>query len=272
MTPRIAHNPTLVVSPDMAKLNFSVCIEMLFNNLDLLDRPAAVAAAGMPAFEFWGWSGKPMDDIKAAADAAGVKIAGFCCDGGVPLVDSKTTAQWVETAKGSIDEAKRLGVETLIVTTGQEIEGVCRCDQHNAIVAGLKGLAPYAETNGITLVLEPLNILVNHQGYYLSTSDEGFQIIDEVASPAVKLLFDIYHQQITEGNLIDRITANISKIGHFHVADVPGRHEPGTGEINYTNVFATIAELGYSGHVGLEFTSTTTAAEALAKVKVIAGM
>jgi len=256
----------------MAKLNFSVCIEMLFTNLDLLERPAAVAAAGLPAFEFWGWGNKPMDEIKAAADAAGVKIAGFCCDGGVPLVDSQTTAQWVETAKASIDEAKRLGVDTLIVTTGQEIEGVCRCEQHNAIVAGLKGLAPYAEANGITLVLEPLNILVNHQGYYLSTSDEGFQIIDEVGSPAVKLLFDIYHQQITEGNLIDRITANISKIGHFHVADVPGRHEPGTGEINYVNVFNKIAELGYDRHVGLEFTTTTTPEEAMAKVKKIAGL
>jgi hydroxypyruvate isomerase len=256
----------------VAKLNFSVCIEMLFNNLDILERPAAVAAAGMPAIEFWGWGNKPLDELKAAADAAGVKIAGFCCDGGVPLVDAKTTDQWVETAKKSVDEAKRLGVETLIVTTGQEIEGVCRCEQHNAVVAGLKGLAPYAEANGITLVLEPLNVLVNHKGYYLATSDEGFQIIDEVGSPAVKLLFDIYHQQITEGNLIDRITANLSKIGHFHVADVPGRHEPGTGEINYRNVFNKIAELGYDKYVGLEFTTTTTPEEAMAKVKKIAGM
>ncbi|MHB8997765.1 MAG: hydroxypyruvate isomerase family protein [Armatimonadota bacterium] len=256
----------------MAKLNFSVCIEMLFNNLDILERPAAVAANGMPAIEFWGWGNKPLDELKAAADAAGVKIAGFCCDGGVPLVDAKTTNQWVETAKKSVDEAKRLGVETLIVTTGQEIEGVCRCEQHNAVVAGLKGLAPYAEANGITLVLEPLNVLVNHKGYYLATSDEGFQIIDEVGSPAVKLLFDIYHQQITEGNLIDRITANISKIGHFHVADVPGRHEPGTGEINYCNVFNKIAELGYDKYVGLEFTTTTTPEEAMAKVKKAAGI
>lgn len=256
----------------MAKLNFSVCIEMLFTHLDLLERPAAVAAAGMPAFEFWGWGNKPMDEIKAAADAAGVKIAGFCCDGGGALVDGSYTDQWVETAKKSIDEAVRLGVETLIVTTGQELEGVCRCEQHKAIVAGLKGIAPYAEANGITLVLEPLNILVNHKGYYLSTSDEGFAILDEVGSPNVKLLFDIYHQQITEGNLIDRISANIDKIGHFHVADVPGRHEPGTGEINYANVFAKIAELGYNRHVGLEFTTTTTPEEAMAKVKKAAGM
>ncbi|MEN6546978.1 MAG: TIM barrel protein [Armatimonadia bacterium] len=250
----------------MAKLKFSVCIEMLFTDLDILERPAAVAAAGMPGIEFWGWKQKDLNAIKAKADAAGVKIAGFCVQTDAALVNPETTAEWVEDAKASIDEAKRLGVPSLIVTTGQEIEGMPRATQHAAVVAGLKGIAPYAEAAGITLVLEPLNVLVNHRGYYLATSDEGFEILDEVGSPRVKLLYDIYHQQITEGNLIDRITAGIDKIGHFHVADVPGRHEPGTGEINYRNVFAKIAELGYEGYVGLEFTTTTTAAEAMAKV------
>jgi hydroxypyruvate isomerase len=254
----------------MASLNFSICIEMLFTDLDLLARPEAVAAAGYSAYEFWHWSGKPMDDLQAAADAAGVKLVCFHCEAGVPLVNPETTAQWLVDARGSIAEAKRRGVSTLIVATGQEIVGLPRAAQHAAIVAGLEGLAPLAEAEGITLVLETLNVLVDHKGYYLSTSDEGIEIVDEVGSPAVKLLYDIYHQQITEGNLIDRITAGLSKIGHFHVADVPGRHEPGTGEINYANVFAALAELGYNGYVGLEFTSTTTSAEALAKVKTIA--
>lgn len=270
-------SPTCLIKPSMAVmtmpgLNFSVCVEMLFDDLDLLARPAAVAAAGFAAFEFWHWSSKPMDELQAAADAAGVRIVCFHCEAGVPLVDPQTTAQWVADAQASIAEAKRRGVSRLIVATGQEIAGMPRASQHAAIVAGLRGLAPLAEAQGITLLLETLNVLVDHKGYYLSTSDEGFEIVDEVASPAVKLLYDIYHQQITEGNLIARITAGLDRIGHFHVADVPGRHEPGTGEINYANVFARIAELGYDGYVGLEFTSTTTAAEALAKVKAIAGI
>ena len=261
----------MAVSP-MASLNFSVCIEMLFTDLDLLARPAAVAAAGYSAYEFWHWSGKPMDDLQAAADAAGVKLVCFHCEAGVPLVDPATTGQWIADAQGSIAEARRRGVSRLIVATGQEIVGLPRAAQHAAIVAGLTGLAPLAEAEGITLLLETLNVLVDHKGYYLSTSDEGFEIVDEVASPAVKLLYDVYHQQITEGNLIDRITAGLSNIGHFHVADVPGRHEPGTGEINYASVFAQIAELDYDGYLGMEFTSTTTTVEALAKVKAIAGM
>jgi hydroxypyruvate isomerase len=256
----------------MAPLNFSVCIEMLYSDRDLLDRLNAVAAAGYPAVEFWGWKQKPMDAIKARADECGVRIAGFCVQCETALVNPATGAEWVADARSSIDEAARLGVGTLIVTTGQEILDLSREVQHEAIVNSLRALAPYAEDKGVTLVLEPLNILVNHKGYYLSTSDEGFQIVDEVGSPRVKLLFDLYHQQITEGNLMDRFSARIADIGHFHVADVPGRHEPGTGELNYANIFARIAELGYAAHVGLEFTATTTADEALAQVRRIAGM
>jgi hydroxypyruvate isomerase len=256
----------------MGALQFSVCIEMIFGDRDFLDRIDGVAAAGLPAFEFWTWKQKDMDAIKARADEKGVHIAGFCVQCDAPLVNPETTAAWVEDAKASIAEAKRLGVPALIVTTGNEIEGLCRCEQHKAIVAGLKGLAPVAEDAGINLCLEPLNLRVDHAGYYLSTSEEGFEILDEVGSPRVKLLFDIYHQQITEGDLISRITSNVAKIGHFHVADVPGRMEPGTGEINYVNVFQRMAGLDYAGHVGLEFRCSGTPEAALAQVKQIAGI
>jgi hydroxypyruvate isomerase len=120
--------------------------------------------------------------------------------------------------------------------------------------------------------VEPLNIAVNHKGYYLYSSAEGFDIIRAVGSPNVKLLYDIYHQQVTEGNLIQTITENIELIGHFHVADVPGRHEPGTGEINYANVLKAIDETGYNGYVGLEYAPKASALESLRKVKALAGL
>lgn len=255
----------------MAQLNFSVCIEMLFNDLDLLKRPGAVAKVGLPGYEFWGWKQKDMDALKAAGDAAGIKLAAFAVQTDTALVNPETTQEWVNDAKVSVAEAKRLGVPVILVTTGQELD-LPRQVQHDAIIAGLKGLASTAEQAAVTLVLEPLNILVDHKGYYLSTSDEGFEILDEVNSPRVKLLYDIYHQQITEGNLIARITDNMDRIGHFHVADVPGRYEPGTGEINYANVFARIAETNYDGFIGLEFRPSTDAATALGRVKEIAGM
>jgi hydroxypyruvate isomerase len=260
----------MAVSP-MAQLKLSACIEMIFNQLDILDRPAAVAEVGLPGLEFWGWKNKDVEAIKAKADAAGVQIAAFCIVADAPLVNPETTATWVAGAQESILLAERVGVPTLITTTGQEMD-LGRQAQHDSIVAGLKAIAPFAEAHGITIVLEPLNVLVDHKGYFLVTSDEGFEILDEVGSPNVKLLFDIYHQQISEGNLIARITSNIDKIGHFHVADVPGRFEPGTGEINYQNVFARIAETDYAGFVGLEFRPSTDPATALRQVRAIAGV
>ena len=105
----------------------------------------------------------------------------------------------------------------------------------------------------MVLLLEPLNVLVDHKGYFLYRSDEAFEILREVNSPDIKLLFDIYHQQITEGNLIRNIVANIDLIGHFHVAGNPGRNEPYIGEINYVEVFKAADEAGYTGYAGLEF-------------------
>jgi hydroxypyruvate isomerase len=130
----------------------------------------------------------------------------------------------------------------------------------------LKHVAPLFEAFGVTLIVEPLNILCNHMGYYLASSYEAFGICAEVGSKNIKVLYDIYHQQITEGNLIPTIRKYFDLIGHFHVADVPGRNEPGTGEINYRNVFGAIEALGYDKYVGLEYSPTIDTAETIKKV------
>ena len=121
------------------------------------------------------------------------------------------------------------------------------------MVEGLKACVPYLEESGITLVVEPLNTRVDHAGYYLSSSDEAAEIMKEVGSPYVKMLFDIYHQQIMEGDLIRRIKEYIPYIGHFHAAGNPGRHELYQSEVDYGKVFAAIQETGYEGCVGLEY-------------------
>jgi len=182
-----------------------------------------------------------------------MQVGTFGADAGGPLVDPSNRGKIRDGMKKSAEVAHKLDCKSLIITTGNEISEVSREQQHQSIVDGLKVAAEVMEDEKLTLCLEPLNILVNHKGYYLSTSTEAFQIVDEVGSPSVKILYDIYHQQITEGNLIATITANIDKIGHFHLADVPGRHEPGTGEINFRNVFKSIAETGYDKFVGLEY-------------------
>ncbi len=253
-------------------LRFSVCVEMIFSDLPFEDRLDAVADAGFQAIEFWRWRNKDLQAIKKRADRLGLQIAAFVCEAPGSLVNPADRDGWVAGARESIDIACEIGVSTLIVTTGNELEDISRWAQHDSIVAGLRAVAPYAEQRGVTLVLEPLNVLVDHKGYYLYSSQEGFDIVRAVESPAVKLLYDIYHQQITEGFLIETIRQNIGLIGHFHVADVPGRHEPGTGEINYQNVFAAIDEAGYQGWVGLEFRPSADPRQALERVKQLASL
>ena len=242
----------------------SGCVEALFRDLPFVERIHAVRNIGLTAFEFWGHANKDIDAVVAAQRKTGLAVSSISCDTGGPLVNPANREKFAPAAEKSVAVAKRLNCRTLIVTVGQEVPGVSRAEQHRSIVQGLKTVAPTVEKAGVTLVVEPLNVLVNHKGYFLATTQEGIEIVDEVGSPNVKLLYDIYHQQITEGNLIATITANIAKIGHFHMADVPGRHEPGTGEINYENVFRAIAGTDYDGYIGLELWPTKPEKEALA--------
>jgi hydroxypyruvate isomerase len=158
--------------------------------------------------------------------------------------------------KESLEMAKRLSCRNLIAVTGNTLEGAAREAQYQCVVDGLKACLPLLERSGVTLVLEPLSVKVNNPGYFLETSAEAFKIIDEVGSPHIQVLYDVYHQQITEGDLSRTFTANKDKIGYFHVADHPGRHEPGTGEIAYPFLISKLREMGYAGFVGLEFHPT----------------
>ena len=132
------------------------------------------------------------------------------------------------------------------------------------MLEGLKAIVPLAEEAGVTLVLEPLNSLVDHAGYFLDRSALGFELVRAVDSPRIKVLFDIYHMQVMEGNVIQTLTGNLDLIGHVHVADVPGRHEPGTGELNYANIIEALRQAGYDKYVGFEFDPKAPSDEAVA--------
>jgi hydroxypyruvate isomerase len=236
---------------------------MIFRDRPFLERIDTVAEAGLKAFEFWQWKEKDLDAIRERAQSRGLQIATFALDTGGPMVASGHVAEFLAGLKGTLETARRLQVKTLLCTVGQELQDVDRKTQHASIAEKLKAGAPLLEDAGVTAAVEPLNILVDHRGYYLSTSAEGLEIIDEVGSPNVRLLFDVYHQQITEGNVTQNLTRNIDRIGYVHIADVPGRHQPGTGELNYANIFKALEGAGYQGFVGLEYRPHGDAAESL---------
>ena len=253
-------------------LKFSVCIDALLKEYEFCDRMKRAKELGFSATEFWFWKGKDMELIERAAKENSFPIAAMCADtfrekpsdyhGPLYMED---TEEFCRIAEDSVAEAKRLGVNTLIIQTGDERLDIPRDVQHANLVMNLRRVAGIYEKAGVTLVVEPLNTLVNHRGYYLSSSYEGFSIIREVDSPNVKLLYDVYHQQVTEGNLIANITQNIDLIGHIHIADVPGRGAPGTGEINYRNVFDAIEKSGYDKYIGLEYFTASPTEKSLEK-------
>ena len=221
------------------------------------------AKYGFKGVEQLGWNGLDMDKAKAALDENGVTSTAIVIQSSVPenntqmawshgMVWEDTRQIFIDSFKETVKAAKALNVPNIIATVGNERSDISREAQFDICVTTLKELSKIAEDNGIMIVLEPLNILVNHMGYFLVTSDEAFKMIQAVDSPNCKLLFDIYHQQISEGNIIRNITNNIDLIGHFHIADNPGRQEPGTGEINYTNVFKAIQKTGYDRWLAFE--------------------
>lgn len=243
----------------------SVCIDAVFMNRDIEQAIVEVKNAGIPAIEFWTWEDKDLDKLKKAVLETGIEVAAFCT-GFISLVDASKREEYLESLKRTIDTARELGCKTIISQTGAELQ-IPRAEQHESLVKGLKACVPYLEENDITLVVEPLNLRVDHAGYYLSSSDEAAEIMKEVGNSHVKMLFDIYHQQITEGDIIRRIREYLPYIGHFHAAGNPGRHELYNSEIDYKKVFSAIAETGYDGYIGMEYFPLDDAEKGLEYVK-----
>jgi len=249
----------------------SVCIEMIFTEVPFLERIAKAAEAGFDAIEFWNWDNKDLPAIKAAADKAGLGIASFQSNLGGTLIHPDHRENFVAGIQKSLEKAREMGSPSLFMLTDElgddrsvrfQFPELSAEAKYQSVLDGLKMIAPLAEEAGVTLVLEPLNIYVDHPGYFLHGSALGFDLIRTVDSPRLKLLYDIYHMQVMEGNIIHTLTSNLDVIGHVHVADVPGRHEPGTGELDYANIFKALQEAGYDGYVGFEFEPTVSSMEA----------
>ncbi len=240
-------------------INLSVCTDAVFHKWPLESAFRTMKSADISAIEFWSYENKDLTLLKQLCTDYQIQIAAFCTSF-FNLVDASQHDIYLDNLIKTIEIAKMAGCHKIITQVGNDLN-ISRAIQHENLVKGLKLCVPYLEEAAVMLVIEPLNVLKDHTGYYLSSSDEAVDIIKEVGSEHVKLLFDIYHQQITEGDLIRRIQEYIPYIGHFHAAGNPGRNELYYGEINYPAVFRAIKETGYDGYIGLEYFPTDDAAK-----------
>ncbi len=246
-------------------MKVSICVDALYFGKDIYKGLEEIKECGYDNFEIWCWWDKDIDRLIEVKKQLGMTLTA-CCTKFVSLVDPSQRDEYKKGLEASIKVAKKLECKKLISQVGNDT-GKSREEQHRALVEGLKECVQMLEENDITLVVEPLNTRVDHEGYYLWSSDEAFQIIDEVGSPNVKVLYDIYHQQIMEGDLLRRIIPNVSKIGHFHAAGNPGRNELYYGELEYKRIFEEIGKTAFDGYIGYEYFAKDPVADGLRKTK-----
>lgn len=247
------------------------------NNLFGADVPTdemvrRAAAAGADAVGYWPWYDDDLEVLVEAAATAGVDIA-YLSGGSetvagpeFPLTDPDVREAAIEELERAIEVAAAVDSDFLNVIPGRRMDTRDPAQHRHDVVDALRQVAGLAERVGVTVLVEPVNTAVDHPGIYLTSSYDGYNIVDAVDSPNVRLLYDVYHQQITEGNIIANLRSHLNAVGHVHVGDVPGRHEPGTGEIDYPSVLHALADAGYDGYVGAEFEPTGTPEAAIRHV------
>ena len=202
---------------------------------------------GLDAIEFFEWGGREIDKIAEASKETGVEILACCQKNGKLWGSPDKLKEFVDGFKESIPVAKQLNCKNLIVSDELYPKEAERFVVHKTMVEGLKKIAPLAEKEGITVLVEPLS------NSYFKDSKEAFDIIKEVGSKNIKLLYDIFHFQLIEGNICNTIKENEEWIGHIHGAGVPMRCELTVGELDYHYILKVIKEMGYDGYFGLEF-------------------
>lgn len=242
---------------------FALNMEMWWRKLPFVERIRAAAQLGFDAVEFWPWRNKDLAAVRATCEETGVEVIQFTGWGFVPgLNHPDNHLDFVTAVKEGCQAAKQLKCKMMTIVGGNDQPGMTQTEMHGNIIKGLKMAAPVAEEHGVMMILEPMNIRVDHKGHCLYGSPDAVRICREVNSPMVKINWDLYHMQISEGDLCGRLREGFDQVGYIQIADHPGRREPGTGEIHYNRVFKELHKLGYRGAVGVECYPLTTELEA----------
>jgi hydroxypyruvate isomerase len=252
----------------------SVMLWTVYRDLPFAQRLEKVAEAGYHAVElvdeFTKWSQEDFAAARRKKDA--LKIS-FDATAGVwhTLADAADRDAFLKAVADFVPVLNGIECSKLILQTGNVAPGLSREQMHANCVETLKRGGEVAAKHNIELLIENIDPEENPK-YFLTSSAEGFDIVREVNNPHVKFLYDFFHEQISDGNLIAKLAKNMDHLGLVHIADVPGRHEPGTGEINFANIYRKLGELNYKRYVAMEFMPTgdpvaalRTAAEAAAK-------
>ncbi|MDQ6437636.1 hydroxypyruvate isomerase [Mesorhizobium sp. LHD-90] len=256
---------------------FSANLSMLFTEHEFLDRFDAAARAGFTGVEYVGAYDHAPETVAARLKRNGLAQVLF----NLPAGDWAGGERGIGCLPDRVDEFRR-GVDTAIAyaratgcgqvncLAGIAPAGAERAALEDVLVENLRYAAPRLEEAGIRLLIEPINVL-DIPGFFLNTSAQALKIIERVGSDNLYLQYDIYHMQVMEGDLARTIEKNLGRIAHIQLADNPGRHEPGTGEINYPFLYEHLDRIGYAGWVGAEYKPKAGTETGLGWFKALAG-
>jgi hydroxypyruvate isomerase len=237
---------------------FSACIEWLFaeDGDNFADRIRLAKEAGLPAIEFWRWTNKDLDAVETALKETRLAVSSLVAEPMIALTDPANHDAWLQGLAQSVAVAKRLGAPVLIAQAGNDLDGFTREEQRRALTDALKAAAEVLEGSGVRLGVEPLNIRIDHVGYFLDSTREGLDIVDDVARPEIGIVYDLYHSAVMDERTENVLAGRVDRVVHVHVADHPGRNEPGSGTIDLGHRLDWIYAHGYTGLVGLEYRPT----------------
>jgi hydroxypyruvate isomerase len=255
-------------APAVSAVRFSCEIGML--KLPSYDRCIEVVAeAGYQGVELVGyfqdWTPEEQRRLMAKMRSLGVMIdmlSGLQASFAIP----DQTEEFLKRVTEHCHIANELGCPQINIKSGKKLDGVDPQAQVRAAIDNLKRASDVAEKAGINIVIEPIDLIENPTIFLTSVKD-GFEIVRAVNRPNVKVLYDFYHEQRGGGNLIEKLEKNIDWVGLVHIADVPGRNEPGTGEIDYTNIYRSLGKLGYSRFIAMEYAPTSDPVVSLRKAR-----
>ena len=248
---RAAAGQTTVEAP----FKISIMLWTVLSERPFEERLEKVAEAGYHAVELVGECSKwTEDDFRRYNKKRAELGITFDATGGLrhAVTDPSVREAFLSDVRAQLKLMEKIECPALIALSGNVVPSLSPQVQHDSCVEGLKRAAELVEGKGVTLLLENIDLEENPR-YYLWSVPEAFKIIEEVNHPQVKFLYDFFHAQISGGNLIANLQRHADKVGLIHIADVPGRHEPGTGEINYLNIYKKLAELNYHRYVAMEF-------------------
>lgn len=246
-------------------IRFSACIEMLFvpEAADPAERIRLAAAAGLEAVEFWRWSNKDLDAIERALGDSGIVLTGIVAEPFAELTRQGDHDRFLRGLEQSRDVARRLGATVMICQSGPLLAGIDRQQQHDDLMLAMQKSADVLAGSGVRLGLEPLNDRVDHKGYYLTSSAEAFDIVDAVNRPEIGLTYDLYHSMVMGEDPQTVAAEHLNRIVHVHLADHPGRNQPGSGQLDLGHQLTWLESAGYDGFVGLEYRPTGGTTESL---------